>query len=175
MSEEIWRDIPGYEGKYQASTEGRIRSLDRIVKSKNWYTNEWFDRHIKGQILKPGIFCKSGHVSVVLGHGAAGSPVHQLVMRTFVGETPPGKEILHNDGNPRNNALSNLRFGTRTDNILDVYRQGNKWRKLSVDDVEAIRFGLCCGIRGKELAAMFCVSEALISKIKRKEIYSWLK
>jgi hypothetical protein len=59
-------------------------------------------------------------------------------MLTFVGAPPDGMEVLHNNGDPTDNRLENLRYGTRTENILDVYRQGKVWRKLSVDDVQAI-------------------------------------
>lgn len=173
--EEIWKDIPGYEGKYQASTEGRIRSLDRKVRGVCHFTGEEFYRNIKGQILKPGRFCKAGHVSVVLGHGIPGRPVHQLVMLTFVGETPEGMEVLHNNGDPTDNRLDNLRYGTRTENILDVYRQGKVWRKLSVEDVQAIRFGIYCGIKGTELSEMFGISQSVISAIRKRRIYAWLK
>ena len=173
--EEVWKDIPGYEGKYQASTEGRIRSVDRIVFSKNWYTGEPFSRRIKGQILRPGRFCKNGHVSVVLGHGAVGSPVHQLIMRTFVGPSPVGEEVRHKNGDPTDNRLCNLEYGTRTENILDVFYQGKAWRKLDIEDVEQIRFGLCFGVSGAELAKMYVVSEQTVSSIKHGRTFSWLK
>ena len=172
---EIWKDIPGYEGKYQASTDGRIRSVDRLVRAKCHYTGKDFYRRMRGKVLKPGQYCKNGHVSVVLGHGAAGKPVHQLIMNTFVGPVPKGMEVLHINGNPKDNRLLNLRYGTRTENILDVYRQGGIWRKLSVDDVGSIRFGLWCGIKGVELAAMFGVSQDTISKIKNGGSFAWLK
>lgn len=173
--DEIWKDIPGYEGRYQASTEGRIRSIDRTVFSKNRYTGKPFARRIKGQILRPGRFCKNGHISVVLGHGAAGSPVHQLIMRTFVGMAPAGCEVRHKNGNPRDNRLCNLEYGTRTENILDVYYQGKAWRKLDIEDVAQIRFGLFSGIQGSELAKMYRISESSISKIKLGRTFSWLK
>lgn len=171
--EEVWRDIPGYEGKYQASTEGRIRSLDRIVYSRNRYTGQSFARNIKGQILRPGRFSKNGHVSVVLGHGAIGSPVHQLIMRTFVGPPPAGQEVRHKNGDPTDNRLSNLEYGTRRQNILDVFHQGKAWRKLDIEDVEQIRFGLCTGISGAELSRMYDVSQSEISKIKLGRVFSW--
>ena len=173
MSMEIWRDIPGYEGKYQASDAGRIRSLSRPVQGVNHYTHEPFLRTIKGRILRPGRFCKSGHVSVVLGRNTSGKPVHQLIARTFIGACPAGQEVLHNNGNPADNRLSNLRYGTRTENILDVYRIGKCWRKLSLDDVDAIRFGLVSGSSGRELASMFNVSEATISRIRLGRSFSW--
>lgn len=171
---EEWRSIPGYEGRYEASTKGRIRSVDRIVYSRNRYTGMPFPRYLKGQILKPGRYCKSGHVSVVLGRKTPGKPVHQLIMRTFVGDPPEGHEVLHRDGNPQNNRLDNLRYGSRRDNILDVYRQGGAWRKLTLEDVEQIRFGLVTKIKGAELAKMYNVSPCVISDIKKGKTYSWL-
>lgn len=175
MEKEIWKDVPGYEGKYQASTLGRIKSVDRKVKGKCHYTGKEFYRSVKGRILRPGQFCKNGHVSVVLGHGKNGSPIHQLIMNTFVGSPPLGMEVLHINGNPTDNRLENLRYGTRTENILDVYYQGGKWRKLSIDDVQAIRFGLYCQIKGCELAQMFNVSQQIISNIKHGRNFAWLK
>ena len=139
------------------------------------FTGNEFYRKIQGRILKPGCFCKCGHVSVVLEHGTKGQPVHQLIMKTFVGEPPSNMEILHINGNPKDNRLSNLRYGTRSENIIDVYIQGNKWRKLSIDDVHAIRFGLFCKITQKELSQMYDVSISTISAIKRGKIFSWLK
>ena len=118
---EIWKDIPGYEGRYQASTLGRIKSLERLVPSKNYATGKPFLRTVPERILRPGKHCKSGHMSVVLGRGVSGKPVHQLVMLTFVGPPARGQEVLHNNGNPADNRLDNLRYGTRRENILDVF------------------------------------------------------
>lgn len=172
-SEEIWKDIPGYEGKYQASNMGRIKSLSRKVPVKS-RSGTWSTRTVQELILKPGKYCKSGHLSVVLGKRTPGKPVHQLILKTFVGPSCPGMEVLHKNGDPTDNRLENLHYGTRTENILDVYRQGKAWRKLTIDDVEAIRFGLSTGIKGRELASMFNVSEDTISKIKKGVSFSWL-
>ncbi len=84
-------------------------------------------------------------------------------------------EVLHINGNPKDNRLENLRYGTRTENILDVYKQGGVWRKLSTDDVYAIRFGLLCGMKGIDLARTFGVSPSVISSIKVGRTFSWLK
>lgn len=175
MIEEIWKDIPGFEGKYQASTMGRIKSLDRLVRGKCHFTGHDFYRMIHGRILKPGRFCKSGHVSVVLGRGGIGKPVHQLIVLTFLGPCPNGCEVLHENGIPTDNRICNLRYGTRTENILDVYKDGGRWRKLSTDDVENIRFNLSCGITGVELASMYGVSSSTISRIKLGRSFGWLK
>ena len=130
---EIWKDIPGYEGKYQASNLGRIRSLDRQLGTPG---KKGF-KTMKGQVLRPGP-TKSGHLYVVLGHGAAGSPVHQLIALAFIGPRPEGKEVCHNDGDPTNNRADNLRYDTRTNNILDTFKIGKRWRKLSLEDMKAI-------------------------------------
>jgi hypothetical protein len=171
---EEWRDIPGYEGRYQASSLGRIKSIKRKVRSVNHYTGEDFLRTVPERILRPGRYCKCGHLSVVLEHGGRGYPVHRLVMRAFCGEPPAKMEVLHNNGDPTDNRISNLRYGSRTENILDVYRIGGRWRKLNIDDVHAIRFGLYCGIRGVDLAKEFGVSQSAISAIKHGRAYWWL-
>ena len=170
---EIWKDIPGYEGKYQASSEGRIRSVDHRVRVVARGTEA--TRLVKGRVLRPGRYCKSGHLSVVLGHGTAGKPVHQLVARTFLGDPPEGSEVCHNDGNPQNNAVDNLRYDTRRENILDVYRQGGVRQKLSIEDVQTIRKLLNNGMLGKDIATKMRVSENAISRIKRGRAFTWLE
>lgn len=172
---EIWKDIPGYEGRYQASSLGRVKSLERKVRSVNHYTGREFLRTVPERILRPGQYSKSGHLSVVLEHSGNGQPVHQLVMKAFKGNPPVEMEVLHINGDPTDNRIENLRYGTRTENILDVYRQGGRWRKLSIEDVESIRFSLYCGMHGVDLANEFRVSQTTISNIKYGRIYWWIK
>ena len=76
--EEIWKDIPGYEGKYQVSNMGRIKSLQRTVKGVNQFgCFEWI---FKERILKAGKRDSYGHLSVVLNNPRKSYSVHQLVM-----------------------------------------------------------------------------------------------
>ena len=171
---EIWKDIPGYVGKYQASNLGRIKSLERKARSVHWYSGKEFYRTVPERILRPGRYCKTGHLSVVLGHGEAGKPVHQLVMKAFCGEPPPGMEVLHINGNPTDNRLCNLRYGTRRENILDVYYQGGRWRKLSADDVIYSRFASFCGFPDSEIAERLGVSASTIAEIRKGKSYKWL-
>ena len=154
---------------------GRVKSLKRKVRSRNWYTGKDFYRTVPERILRPGRFCKSGHVSVMLGCGEAGKPVHQLVMKAFVGPAPDGMEIRHLNGNPADNRLANLKYGTRTENILDVYYQGKRWRKLSITDVIYIRFACFCGIPDQTLADEFSVAVGTIAEIRKGNTYRWLE
>lgn len=112
---EVWKDIPGWEGYYQASTLGRIRSVDRHVLNRG-------DLHfLKGVILRDAPCGKTGHRGVVLCRDSEPKTlrVHQLVMWTFRGHQAEGIDVCHNNGNPEGNRLSNLRYGTRADNFAD--------------------------------------------------------
>lgn len=174
MQPEIWKPIPGHEGRYEASDQGRIRSVPRKVRGRHRNGTE-FLRTFPGRILKPGRYEASGHVSVVLGRGTNGRPVHQLVMRTFVGPPPEGMEVCHNDGDPTNNALANLRYDTRRNNILDSYRHGTGRSNLTPADVRTIRARLAAGERGSVLAREYGTNQTTISRIKLGKAFAWLK
>lgn len=115
---ETWKYVPGLEGLYEVSTLGSVRSLDRVDSDKNGR----FVRR-KGVLLRPAP-SKSGHLSVVLGRKNGSISVHKLVAMTFLGPVPNGNEVLHSDHNPANNTLSNLRYGTRSENLKDDYESG---------------------------------------------------
>ena len=168
---EAWEDIPGYEGRYQVSSLGRVKSLTRRVHCGK---NGAGVRLIPERILRAGRRA-DGHLSVVLGHKQPGSQVHQLVLLAFVGPPEPGQEVRHINGDPTDNRLCNLQYGSRTENILDVYRIGKAWRKLTAEDVAEIRKQLEQGTRGVDLAKAYGVSQTTISNIKHGRIYSWLK
>lgn len=122
MSDEVWKDVPGYEGRYQASDIGRVRSVDHRVRVVPHGVET--TRLVRGRVLKPAA-TTSGHLTVCLGKGNTLS-VHTLVMRTFRGEPPAGHEVLHDDHNPKNNVLSNLKYGTRSENLKMDYAAGTR-------------------------------------------------
>lgn len=171
---ERWKTIPGYEDRYQASTLGRVRSVDREITQRG-RGGSLFTRTLRGKILRPGRFCSSGHVSVVLGKGTSGKPVHQLVLLTFLGAVPDGMEVRHLNGVADDNRIENLVYGTRTENILDVYAIGRAWRILKSDDVSQIRALLDRGHSGSYIAKRFGISESNVSAIKNEVTYWWLK
>ena len=160
---EVWKDVPGYEGRYQVSNFGRVRSLPHEVQVRRQSGTE-FQKAVPGRILRPGRM-SSGHLSVSLGrHNSL--CVHYLVLLAFVGPRPAGYDVCHIDGDPTNNYLDNLRYDTRVENILDVYRVGGKWRKLSLNDIKEINELLRLEMRGVDIAARFNVSQTTVSKIK---------
>jgi hypothetical protein len=119
---ETWRDIPGFEGRYQVSDLGRVRSLDHRVRLVVHGVET--ARLSPGRILRPGAQA-SGHVTVALGRGNS-RPVHQLVLAAFVGPCPAGQEVLHGNHQPADNRLDNLEYGTRSDNLKMDYRDGRR-------------------------------------------------
>lgn len=112
---ETWKPVPGYEMKYHVSNLGRVRSLAR------WDGR----RNMSGKVLSPGSQKKCGHETVSLGRRNS-KTVHSLVMLAFVGERPAGLDILHDNHIPWDNRLSNLRYGTRSENMKMDYAVGTR-------------------------------------------------
>ena len=112
---EIWKDIPGYEGLYQASTRGRIRSLDRIrvVSSSRART---FNALCRGRILRPKILKRSNtsYANLTLRKDGytAHCCVHRLVAMTFISNPNNLPIINHKDENGLNNRVNNLEWCT---------------------------------------------------------------
>lgn len=118
---ERWQVIAGTDGAYEVSDLGRVRSVDRTVTYRDGRRYR-----AKGVVLRPSPSSDGGYPTVALSvHGKTVTRcVHRLVLEAFVGEPPAGTECRHMDGNPQNNALTNLRWGTRLENIRDQIRHG---------------------------------------------------
>ncbi len=174
--EEVWRDIPGYEGRYQVSDMGGVKSLAHTAVRRNTLTGGVSHVPVPEKILKPQVQKKSGHLEVKLGSNPAQHiRVHTLVMLTFVGPRPGGLEVCHNDSDPTNNRLSNLRYDTRSSNRIDMVKVGNEGRQiLTVEDVHDIRDRLRRGESCSSIARTFGVHKSTISKIKSGKNFAWL-
>lgn len=116
-SPETWRPIPGFEGAYESSDCGRVRSLDRTVLHKTGVKHR-----VRGRILKPATSA-DGYQYLMLGVGKH-RRVHVLVLQAHTGPAPEGMEACHNDGDPANNVLANLRWDTRSQNLKDKRQHG---------------------------------------------------
>jgi hypothetical protein len=101
--------------------------------------------------------------------------IHTLVLEAFAGEKPDGMEACHDpDHNPRNNSLSNLRWGTHSENMDDARRHGTITRKLGESDVRTIR-SLRGRLRQVDIAAMFSITQAEVSQIQLRRSYVFVE
>lgn len=123
---EIWRAVVGAEGRYEVSSFGRVRSLDRVFIRLDTRVSPPRDvtTRMRGRLLRAAVL-RSGHLCVVIGRGNT-RLVHQLVAESFIGPRPSGHEVLHLDHDPANNRASNLRWGTRSENLKMDYAAGRR-------------------------------------------------
>ena len=119
-TQERWLPIDGYEGYYEVSDHGRVRSLDRTVQHSRYGA-----LNRKGALLSTSPN-STGHYTVSLHRDgkASSRKVHRLVLEAFVGPCPDGMEACHWDDDKSNNSVSNLRWGTPSENVVDAVRNG---------------------------------------------------
>lgn len=118
---ERWAPIPGWEGLYEVSDHGRVRSLPRVVKSNDAGGTRWWN----GRVRKPTLYNNGYYYVALTGRGRRERfAIHRLVLLAFAGPCPPSHEALHGDGDRGNNRLSNLRWGTSKENAADRDRHG---------------------------------------------------
>lgn len=123
---EEWRPVIDYEGLYEVSSLGRVRSVERNVPTRNKWNNSVGTLHVKGRMMKL-VPKDTGRLQTMLskeGHKRQWQ-VHQLVARAFLGPKPsPKHEVCHNDGDHLNNRPGNLRWGTKSENMTDRVLHG---------------------------------------------------
>lgn len=118
---ENWRDITGYEGFYQVSNLGRVRSVDRLVRHYRGGT-----RKLKGKILRLSPMDDIGHLAVHLCKKGTRLDigVHRLVAAAWISPRPIGQQVRHGPNGVSDNSVSNLCYGTRREDCLDKRRDG---------------------------------------------------
>lgn len=167
---ERWRPVVGHEGSYSVSSQGNIRSEQRMADPRNVRSH-----HIPEKVLAPGKTSAGYYVVNIYGPNGRRNQrlVHRLVLEAFVGPCPPGMECCHGDDNKTNNTVKNLRWGTRAENIADRRRQGplKGCSKLTETDVHFIRHWLRKGYTNRLISKKFGISDGAISRIKRGK--SW--
>ena len=135
--DEIWVDVKGYEGLYQVSNHGRVRSMDRLIPKSVGIGY----RLMKGKILRSAAYHNPGYPRICLSKSGKVRwvSIHSLVLVCFVGDRPNGMECRHLDGDRMNPRLNNLRWGTPSQNQRDreqhgTGNQGNRNRASKVDE-----------------------------------------
>ena len=109
---EIWKAVPGYEGRYEVSDLGRVRNI------------------VRGQPLKPWPNGKGGYLQVSLHENTVRETftVHRLVLEAFAGPPGPAQECRHINGDRKDNRLSNLAWATHAENEKDKVLHGTRIR-----------------------------------------------
>lgn len=169
MSEEIeeWRAVAGFEGAYEVSDHGRIRSLDR---------QGCDGRRLQGRIFKPGRNEREYPRAVLRkGGDSATRLVHRLVLYAFAGPPPPGAiHTRHLDGTRNNNRPRNLAWSTCPENFADKVRHGTSnrgtqrgWSKLTPLQVRCVKALIAMGASDRMLGRTFKVTASNISAIRK--------
>lgn len=108
---EIWRDITGYEGLYQVSSFGRIKTV------AHWQTYVNGDKHFYKERIRVPRAGPTGYLTVRLGSRGREAGVHRFVAETFIPRVPGKNDVNHIDGNKANNRVNNLEWVNRKENM----------------------------------------------------------
>lgn len=180
---EEWRSVVGYEGFYEVSSFGNVRSLDRRVPAKVGNGRQyWGTRLHRGKELRP-----SGHRKHYLKIEACVDAkqhtmlVHKMVADAFLGERPDGMEVNHIDGNKHNNVASNLEYVTKSENMAHAISTGlvpmGESRSTSKYKEAQVRWALALvnsGVSIKEAAGQTGIRAGRLSKIRRGKTWRHL-
>src|SRR5699024_3512958 len=118
---EVFKDIRGYEGLYQVSNLGRVKSLEKKTMTDNGWERKWEECILKPAKTEKG---KYFHVSLYKNKKSKTFNVHRLVALSFIKNPENKKEVNHIDGNRFNNSAVNLEWCTRSENALHAYEIG---------------------------------------------------
>lgn len=174
---EKWKAVVGYEGLYEVSDLGRVRSLPRTDRLGRFHA---------GCVRKVQRNNQSGYLTITLGksngRGEHGSKLmltlHRVVLEAFRGKRPKGKEARHLDGNKANCRLDNLEWATHGVNMKDQLAHGtrtnrkgeaNTQARLTEDDVRVIRKRVAAGESQTDVAADFALAKPAVSNIVNRK------
>lgn len=179
MKNETWVDIKGYEGHYQVSNKGGVRSLDRTV---NIGKSKQFKKGIVLKITKK----RGGYLGVCLRKNGKSKNfyVHRLVAINFIENKNNLPQVNHIDGNKLNNNVSNLEWSSSKDNVLHSYKNNLKYGMVGINNPKSILkdeevceiFTLShnSDLTQNEIADIFNVSQQTVSFIKNGKTWKHL-
>lgn len=156
----MWRAISEYEGFYEASSDGKVRSINRIVRYKDGSSRKWPKLE-----LKQGL--SNGYKQIFLSKNGKSRAfkVHNIILFAFLGFKSSSMTVNHKDGNKFNNKLSNLEYITMLDNVRHGFKNGlmavgsnNNLSKLTDAQVIAIRYLSRSGMKPTDIATNFKIT-----------------
>jgi hypothetical protein len=118
--EEVWKDVVGYEGLYQVSNIGRIKSVKRYANSKSNKLRSVPEKIIKSKINKHGYECVQLHDDGARKH----ITVHRVVALAFITNSCGKPQINHIDGIKTNNSVTNMEWCTNSENMIHAHKLG---------------------------------------------------
>lgn len=120
-SVDCWRPVVGFEGYYEVSGHGQVRSLPRMSRCGGL---DGYLRAVKGGLLDPQAQALNGRRACVLGVDGKRTTrkVYRMVLESFIGPCPVGSEACHRNDDPADDRLENLYWGTRSQNLFDMVR-----------------------------------------------------
>jgi hypothetical protein len=175
---EIWKPVVGYEGYYEVSNQGNVRSLDRVVKGP--YNKP---KTLRGKKITP---CANsqGRTRVRLSKDGKGRMIFisNLVAEAFIGPRPEGLYVLHGELGVAVNTVENLSYGTHSKNMGEdklrdgTDHRGEKHPMVKLTKEEVIRFKINAEKwRQRRWADELGVHESTLSDIKRGKSWGWLE
>lgn len=135
---EIWKDIPEFEGRYQASNYGKIKSLEREEERKGPLCGRGSSkiRKVKEIILKTRIVSGKGYLIVNMGKNGIKytKKVHRVIISAFIGISD--LQVNHKNGIKTDNNINNLEYVSGSENMLHAYKTGLKIPKHKLTEIQ---------------------------------------
>lgn len=125
---EEWRPVVGFEDDYEVSSEGRVRSIDRIRVHTHWKTGKETEFRIKGK-MKTLLDSWDGYLETHLQHSDSGvqhnyyARVHRLVAEAFIPNPHNKPQVNHINGDKKDNRVSNLEWVTESENTRHAMQE----------------------------------------------------
>lgn len=173
---ETWKPVVGFEGLYEVSDLGRVRSLDRLTNAK---CGSLATR--KGRVLVPQV-APNGYLKVSLTAGSVRVQrnIHVLVCQSFIGVREVSAHVRHLNGDQKDNRLSNLMYGSAKENAEDKIRHGTvllgeKAPRATISDFTAVLISEALRSKPNAVVAReFNVSPTVVYGIKTKKTFRHL-